>query len=634
MGGSTFLTLGDVERAIAVGDPQLGELLVRYLEQADPEPGRNELEPTDDGDDEDDEDGAKPEIDVPAGAYTFERLKQSMDGLSGKNPTERKLARREAFAAAEDSPFAPPRLRLGKILIALYERNDDAGRAALLHVFVHGKLKWGVWQAAKAIYKLAEARHDAALFGVLGYRFDVLGATPHEEIGTPTKVYLRRRVWRYLRQLGAAVPDAYATFAVELLRHYPSSVGEYATCWAAAHIFRHGSLSYARDSASFKPPTTADELAKRAYPGAWKLSPAPLLRLLETAQNDLVCNFAILSLRTDHPLALRAVDPAWLARLGRRPLASIHGFVVQLLKDSPEFHQSKLRALGLHDMVIAFLRSPNADARAYALEYAAAHAPDLAVGELVELVETGADPVKKFASARLETMTPQQLGVAVLCRLLDLAVTPWAEAKLAQGFGGRDITAEIFVDTAARGANAYNAIIKFFNAKNATIPATYYTALLDDPRFDGRNYQLRGITTTALTELGKRTAREIGVPWIQRSLEDKNRSAIGRAVARGRACSRAATSTSTGSRDSSRSRGCARSRSTCSRIGGSSSRRASGSHGCSSSRARRNRISRASRSGCCSRASNRAISAASTSCGTSRPARSSPRSCVRSPRRT
>src|SRR5262249_28809552 len=161
--------------------------------------------------------------------------------------------------------------------------------------------------------------------------------------------------------------------------------------------------------------------------------------------------------------------------LGKRPIAAIHTFVVQLLKDSPELHQSKLRALGLHDVVISFLRSPSQDARTYALEYAAAHAPDLPAADLVELVETGADPVKKFAAARLEVMTPQQLGVATLCRLLVQAATPWAAAKLAQGFGPRDIDAATFIDTAARGATAYNALIKFWNDKNATIPSAYYT---------------------------------------------------------------------------------------------------------------------------------------------------------------
>jgi hypothetical protein len=37
---------------------------------------------------------------------------------------------------------------------------------------------------------------------------------------------------------------------------------------------------------------------------------------------------------------------------------------------------------------------------------------------------------------------------------------------------------------------------------------------------------MRGIVTTVLAELGKRTAREIGVPWIQRAFEDRNRTAM------------------------------------------------------------------------------------------------------------
>jgi hypothetical protein len=523
LGEATLLTLADVERAITVRDPQLGELIVRYLEQGDPKPGRPELDPNPGAGDE-----HAPVVDVPAGAYTFDRLQREVSekGLAGKNPTERKLARREAFAAAEGSPFAPPRLRLGKLLVGLYDQGDDAARAALVHVFANAKLKWGVWQAAKHIYKRAEERHDALLFGVLGYRIDVLPSTKIQEIAGGTQVYLRRRVWRYLRKLGAATPDAYATFCVELLRHYPPSVGQYGQSWVAAHIWGHGNMRHAVYYSTFQPPAGADLLTKRAYPNAWKLSPAPLLRLLETAQNEFVCDFAIRSLRGDHPLALRAVDPAWLAQLARRPIAAIHSFVVQLLKESPELHQSKLRAVGLHDAVIGFLRSPSTEARTYALEYAAAHAPDLPVNELVELAERGAPEVQKFAAARLEAMTPQQLGVAMLARLLAASSTPWALAKLAQGFGARDIDATTFIETAARGTPAYNAIVKFFNDKTAPIPAAYFTQLLDDPRFDAKNYQARGVVTAAMTELGKRGAREIGVAWVQKSLEDRNRTGI------------------------------------------------------------------------------------------------------------
>ena len=518
LGGATLLVLGDIERAIAAGDPQLGELVVRYLGQDDPEPGRPELDPTTNDDDE-----TQVRVDVPAGAFTLDELAHVVRaGMRGKNATERKLARREAFAAAEASPFAPPRLRLGKILIALYERGDLAGRAALIHVFANARLNWGVWQAAKTIYKRAEERADAAMFGVLAYRFDVPGQIADVSVGT--KLYLMRRAWRYLRLLGRALPEAYTQFVVEVLRHYPSSIGSYQQSLVAAHIWGHTNMRWARTTSNFEPQT--DSLTARAFPNAWKLSPSPMLRLLETAQNDSVCQLAIQWLRGDHPLALRAVEPAWLARLGGRPFAAIHTFVVQLLKDSPEFHQSKLRALGLHDVVIGFLKSPSQDARTYALEYAAAHAADLPVRDLVELVETGADPVKKFAAARLEAMTPQQLGLTVLCRLLVHAATPWAAAKLTQGFGARDFDVQTFIDTAALGATAYNALIAFWNDKNATIPAAYYTALLDDRRFGADNYALRGIVTTVMGELAKRTAREIGVPWIQRSLEDRNRTAI------------------------------------------------------------------------------------------------------------
>lgn len=97
-----MLMLGDVERAIAARDPQLGDLIVRYLAQDDPEDGRGELSPTAPEDDDGTDDDA---VEVPDGAFTLDRLNAAVSarGLANQTATERKRTRREAFAAAEGS---------------------------------------------------------------------------------------------------------------------------------------------------------------------------------------------------------------------------------------------------------------------------------------------------------------------------------------------------------------------------------------------------------------------------------------------------------------------------------------------------------------------------------------------------
>ena len=101
----------------------------------------------------------------------------------------------------------PPRLSLAGLLVALYEKDTDASRAALIDIIRRSDLRFGLWGGLKRIYKLAEARHDAELFGVLAWRFDVeRGRGGHRrEVSGGTLTYLRRRAWRYLRHLGAEV---------------------------------------------------------------------------------------------------------------------------------------------------------------------------------------------------------------------------------------------------------------------------------------------------------------------------------------------------------------------------------------------------------------------------------------------
>src|SRR5262249_31557715 len=156
-------------------------------------------------------------------------------------------------------------------------------------------------------------------------------------------------------------------------------------------------------------------------------------------------------------------------------------------------------------------------------------APDIAPTQLVELIEQGEGDddkaeVVKFASARLESTSAQQLGIKTLLRLLAVEATPWVNQKLAQGFQPKDVDVTAFVETAARSEEAFNALVQFYANARAAIPATHWTTMLDDERFTQNSWQVRTQVDTALTELGKRSAREIGVAWVQKSFEDRNRT--------------------------------------------------------------------------------------------------------------
>jgi hypothetical protein len=203
----------------------------------------------------------------------------------------------------------------------------------------------GSWQGFKSIYKQAEQRHDLAMLGVLCFRLDIHYAHRYsDEISRGTFLYMRRRAWRYLRQLGQALPELFPVFACQVLRHYPEyySANDFSTSWIANQIWRHKDLIGTTDQGLGASPlgglnrrALPDSLDRRAFDEAWKISPAPLLRLLEDARNAQVCDFAIRSLEQDFKDALRHVEPAWLARLGRKPLEIVHDFIIKLLRDNP-----------------------------------------------------------------------------------------------------------------------------------------------------------------------------------------------------------------------------------------------------------------------------------------------------------
>lgn len=514
MADDRSILFADLEYAAARRDPQFVPWVLEFLTQPDPPAGQPEDPP--------DDYQAQP---LAPDAWSLDRLRQSLNpqALAGKTDDERQATRTGAWAALLASPNPPPRLRLGQLLLDLYAADDEPARALLLELIpqlLSNAIGWGIWQGIKGIYKQAEQRHDLAMLGVLCCRLDVQPVTASGDISRGTWLYMRRRAWRYLRQLGQALPELFPVYAGQVLCHYPPQCN-FRHCWIANQIWRHKDLVGATDQGLLSSSDLPDKLERRAFDDAWKISPAPLLRLLEDAQNAQVCDFAIRGLEQDFKDTLRHVEPAWLARLGAKRLDIVHDFIIKLLRDNPEFHQSKLKQLGLHDMVLGLLHSSHEPARRYAIDYARAYATDLPVAELLKLVREGAQDARTFAIALLEQRKPAELGLPALLTLLTApASATLAKAKLRQGFQPQDITAEQFVEVALTvtgmraSGMALDALLEFYKEGKLKVPAAYYRQLLDDPRCTPAARQ------RALRALADYPGREIGTEWLQKALLD------------------------------------------------------------------------------------------------------------------
>jgi hypothetical protein len=515
------LLFEDLLRAVKTRDPDLAELIIRFLNQPDPPEDRPEDAPlADDGGE-----GSWPAL--PEGSWTLDRARGELANhkMAERTPTERKVARLEAYAGLEGAPYAPPRLRIASLLIELYQQNDEWARAALIEIFRRCPLIWGSWKAFKTIYKLAESNHDATMFGLLAWRLDATRSPDHAvdhqgrrhpEVAKQTLVYMRRRAWRYLRQLGQSVPEIYPQFAAQALRHYPAGFN-FSGSWLAHQIWAHEEMKGM--TSGLYANRAPKDLKKRAFNDAWKLSAEPLWRLLEDAQNDVVCDFCVRSLKKDFPDQLKTVDVAVLARLGAKKTPSAHELVIEIFSSRPELHPSKLEEAGLHDVVMGFLLSDSAKARKYAIEYATAHGPSLDIDTLATLVFEARrfKEVVEFAASHLAQRTPEAIGLARLIRLLTVSATEkLAAEKIKQGFAPQDITAELFIVVMTSGASgAKKFIADYYKEQKEKIPAAYYCALLDRPDLDYYT------GADALRVLGKRKGDEIGIEWLKKSLFDQ-----------------------------------------------------------------------------------------------------------------
>lgn len=483
--------------------PDLFKAIEAFLEQGEPE--RDEPLPDD--------------------AMTLAQLRVALTQAKKQwDKKQRQVQAQEAWKRYLSQPDdrVAPQVRLAELIVALSEKKTPAARAALITIATEAPLMYGIWGGLKRVFKRSEKDRDYEIYAALGVRFDLATSADHGDVGKGTLIYCRRRASRSLRLLGKASHELYPHAAVEFLRRYPAGSNAWRT-WIASHITTAHSKKWGAPQKLAK-----DKKFRPPYREAWERSPDPLMLCLETCKSDLAASFAIGGLRELFPDTLRKVSTEWLGRLADRPLSSAHDFLVETLEGSPDFHQGKLKSIGLHEPVLKLLVSPSPKARKYAIEYARGHATDLPADRLVELLDSFPETVK-FAVGLLTARPARSLGVRMLGRLLRYdSARKWATTALDNEFQKSEITEDflldlLFTDSDYDGPREWAETFIKKKLAPTELPLSFWLRLLDDPRFPD-SYDLDDL---AFEKLAKYPIESVPADWL---LDALARSDIGESV--------------------------------------------------------------------------------------------------------
>ena len=285
----------------------------------------------------------------------------------------------ESFAQAL-SAYCNAAPNQAQVLERLYQIDDPGMRAGLLQLLATAPLKRPWFRVLRHLFKMAEYRLDAEVFGLLAYRFEKTTAHSRGNYGRATREYLRRRVWRTLRRLGQENRADYTVLATAVLLCFSdddadaSSVSyaqmggryqqvyrdAYGAYWAFNHILYGRSPRYQPAKglswycrAGYQPGAAAPERREEAFPQLWQANPECLLNLLEHSRCAPVQRFAVLVLR-DCPQFCAELDLATLIRLLRTSYEITAAFAFELARRhyDPEHAQPDL-LLALADCIYA-----------------------------------------------------------------------------------------------------------------------------------------------------------------------------------------------------------------------------------------------------------------------------------------
>lgn len=436
---SMSLSFEQIQHAWQVQDPSLVEKLCLLAQQPD----------------------LLPESPIPDDELTFERfLNKILSYPFRMQHPEVQFAERVAMMmrleADEGTYPLPYRYKIYLVLIALWEEKSAYSRAILKQAIDELPLSYGVWRGLKYIYKVAEYEQDYEIVAPITSKIDLhrFDQSMRDPVSLATKTYMSLRAWRYLRKLGQQIPVGYIEAAVSVLASYKETmtVGQLpqVNSWVLNHICFHHSANYGVNRFHGHAPRKLFDAKGRAFKEAWQRDAEPLIRLLATAKNEAVRQFATDSLKHDFKIQLRDVSYKTIQYLsaGYAHSQARDEMIVWLIEQSPHFEKSKFVALGLHEVVLKLLHSNYPAAYQYAIGYAKSYAQTLPLSELMMLALSDHEPVRSFAISLILSRNPvTDIGIAGWGQLLDTAYHHRIAAEqLSKHFTRRDLSAEWFFE--------------------------------------------------------------------------------------------------------------------------------------------------------------------------------------------
>ena len=298
------------------------------------------------------------------------------------------------------------------VLDTIYQIDNEHVRPALLNILRTASLAPNYFRYIRHIFKMAEYRHDAEVFGSIARRLEKQKpmyysnswGVYHQNIGylsksrytynyqtrtreelekssfqqeierpdcriaysSSTRDYLRRRVWRTLRNFGKEGAREYVPLAAEVLLHYSDEdnqglkKGSYYR-WDSAnrtyvrsinnwdsfagyltfnHILYTNSPRYYlpnncqawRCRSDYKPGDSAPEVREEAFPELWEQEPEVLLQLLLQSSCTPVHNFAAKALKDCRDFC-QGLDTTTLITFLNKPYLATAQLGFELVRD-------------------------------------------------------------------------------------------------------------------------------------------------------------------------------------------------------------------------------------------------------------------------------------------------------------